>query len=68
MSFFLINSSQRRLHQNQILSPVVRVAKLGLDWCLVPKVAENKYKYKHKDEYKHKDIDKNNLAEAIHQL
>ena len=27
-----------RLHQNQILSPVVRVAKLGLDWCLVPKV------------------------------
>ena len=46
---FLINSSQLRLHQNQILSPVVRVAKLGLDWCLVPKVAENKCKYKHID-------------------
>jgi len=30
-----------RLHQNQILSPVVRVAKLGLDWCLVPKVASS---------------------------
>ena len=44
-----LNSSQLRLHQNQILSPVVRVAKLGLDWCLVPKVAENKYKYKHID-------------------
>ena len=48
-SFFLNISSQLRLHQNQILSPVVRVAKLGLDWCLVPKVAENKYKYKHID-------------------
>ena len=46
------------------------MAKLGLDWCLVPKVAENKYKYKHidKDKYKHNDIDKNKLAEAIHQL
>jgi len=30
-----------RLHQNEILSPVVRVAKLGLDWCLVPKVASS---------------------------
>jgi len=30
-----------KLHQKQILEPLVRVAELGLDWCLVPKVASS---------------------------